>query len=415
MHPFSLTFLAVVVASTGLQLWLLGRHAASVRAHRGQVPPAFAASITLDAHRRAADYTLARISVARVDRVAGAVLALAWTLGGGIDWLASTLAAFDLGHLTTGLLLVALTLLLTTLASLPFSLWRTFGVERRFGFNRTTPALYTADLARQLALATVLGIPLLAALLTLMQDAGNLWWLWAWLLWMGFSLLLTLAWPSLIAPLFNRFTPLEQGPLRERVEALLGRHGFASRGIYTMDGSRRSGHGNAYFTGFGRTKRIVLFDTLIEQLEPAELEAVLAHEIGHFRLKHVPKQLLLGALMALAGFALLGWLTQTEWFYQGLGVSTPSVAAALLLFMLTLPYFTVPLQPLTARLSRHHEFEADAFAAGETDAETLVSALVGLYRDNAATLTPDPLYSAFHDSHPPAPLRIAALRARPAH
>ena len=415
MHPLTVLFVIAVFASSALQIWLLARHAACVRRHRDTVPEAFAQSVSLAEHQRAADYTLARVTVARIELVVGALLTLGWTLGGGIEWLASTLNGLAAPRLVIDLLTVFCALLLMAVLGLPFSLWRTFGVERRFGFNRTTPALFVADLARQLLLAAVIGVPLLAALLWLMQRAGPQWWLWAWLLWIGVNVLLAWAWPTFIAPLFNRFTPLAPGPLRERLEALLARHGFAARGISVMDGSRRSGHGNAYFTGFGRAKRIVLFDTLVEQLEPEQLEAVLAHEIGHFRLHHIPKQLAFRALLALAGFALLGWLMQAPWFYTALGVQTPSVASALLLFMLALPYFTVPLQPLLARLSRRHEFEADAFAARESDAETLVAALVRMYRDNAATLTPDPLYSAFHDSHPPAPVRIAALRAARAH
>ena len=347
-----------------------------------------------------------------MELVYAALLALAWTLGGGIEVVAAAVAGLEWPPLARDVSTVFAVVLAMSALGLPFSLWRTFGVEKRFGFNRTTPALFVADLARQLLLATLIGLPLLAAILWLMASAGATWWVWAWLLWLGFNLLLAWAYPTFIAPLFNKFTPLDQGPLRERVEALLGRHGFASRGIYVMDGSRRSGHGNAYFTGFGRAKRIVLFDTLIEHLQPDELEAVLAHEIGHFRLRHVPKQLAFGA--ALAGFALLGWLMQQGWFYAGLGVETQTVATALLLFLVAIPHFALLLQPLSARLSRRHEFEADAFAAGETRAETLVDALVHLYRDNAATLTPDPLYSAFHDSHPPAPVRIAALRGRAA-
>ena len=413
MHSLTLLFVAAVVCSSLLQIWLLGRHAASVRGHRGSVPDAFAHSISLDEHQRAADYTLARVVIARADIVFGAAMALLWTLGGGIEWLAAFFDGMALPPLVRDLATVSGVLLSMAVLGLPFALWRTFGVERRFGFNRTTPALFISDLARQLLLTLLIGLPLLAAVLWLMQRAGELWWLWAWALWIGFNLLLAWAWPTFIAPLFNRFTPLDDGPLRERVEALLTRHGFATRGIFVMDGSRRSGHGNAYFTGLGRAKRIVLFDTLIEHLQADQLEAVLAHEIGHFRLRHVPKQLAFRALLALLGFALLGWLMQTPWFYTALGVQTPTVATALLLFMVALPHFTVPLQPLLARLSRRHEFEADAFAASEVDAETLVTALVSLYRDNAATLTPDRLYSAFHDSHPPAPVRIAALRALP--
>jgi STE24 endopeptidase len=299
-------------------------------------------------------------------------------------------------------------LVLLSVLSLPFSVYRTFVIESRFGFNRTTPAVFVADQLKGLALLLLLGTPLVLLVLWLMRSAGSAWWLYAWAAWVGFTLALTWAFPTLIAPLFNKFTPLADAALRERIEALLERCGFHSRGIFVMDGSRRSSHGNAYFTGVGNAKRIVFFDTLIESLEPAEIEAVLAHELGHFRRKHVRKRLALAVVLALAGFALLGWLVQAPWFYAALGVQ-PSPHMALLLFMLVVPVFTFPLTPLASWLSRRHEFEADAYAVAQADGPSLAHALVKLYRDNATTLTPDPLHSSFYDSHPPAPIRVARL------
>jgi STE24 endopeptidase len=311
--------------------------------------------------------------------------------------------------LAAGVALLVSALLIGVLIELPLSLWKTFRLEARFGFNRTTPRLFVLDTLKSLGLMLALVTPLAWAALALMAQAGALWWAWLWALWLGFNLLLVWAWPRFIAPLFNRFTPLEDAALRARIDALLERTGFTSKGLYVMDGSRRSAHGNAYFTGLGRNKRIVFFDTLLEGLEPVEVEAVLAHELGHFRRHHVTWRLASGALLSLAGLALLGWLAEQPWFYAGLGVAVPSDAAALLLFALALPAFTTLLTPVGAWLSRRHEFQADAFAREHSDAAALVRALVKLYRDNASTLTPDPLHSAFHDSHPPAPVRIARL------
>ncbi len=411
MHPFTLIVLLALAAGLLLDLWLLGRQRRHVAAHRDQVPGPFRDRITLEQHRKAADYTLAKVRLARLQALYGAGLFLLFTLGGVIDGLDRLWQQGGLPPLAQGTGLVASTLLLLGMAELPFSLWRTFVLEQHFGFNRTTPGRYLKDLLLQLLLLALLGLPLLAAVLWLMQRAGAFWWVYAWLLWTGFTLFVSWAYPSFIAPLFNRFTPLPEGELRDRILGLLERCGFHSDGIFVMDGSRRSAHGNAYFTGLGRRKRIVFFDTLVERLEPAELEGVLAHELGHFRHHHVRKQLLLGSALSLAGLALLGWLAQQPWFYHGLGVTRPSDAAALLLFLLVAPLFSQFLSPLLALLSRRHEFQADAFAARQTGAEPLISALVKLYRDNAATLTPDPLYSAFHDSHPPAPVRIAHLAA----
>jgi STE24 endopeptidase len=298
---------------------------------------------------------------------------------------------------------------LITLLELPLSAYRTFVLEKRFGFNRTTPRLFITDSLKQLVLMVLLGAPLIAMVLALMGYAGSLWWLFAWLVWMAFTLLLVWAYPRFIAPLFNKFTPLEDAELRERIQTLIGKTGFKSEGIYVMDGSRRSGHGNAYFTGLGEHKRIVFFDTLLGVLDAAEIEAVLAHELGHFRLKHVRKSLLWMGLLSLAGLALLGWLAEQPWFYQGLGIEQPSNHAALVLFMLSVSVFGIFLEPVFAYFSRKREFEADDFAAGYADPRALVTALVKLCKENASTLTPDPLYSAFHDSHPPAPLRVAHL------
>jgi STE24 endopeptidase len=339
------------------------------------------------------------------------VVALVLTLGGGIDLIDRWWQAAGLSPAWHGTAVVLSALLVVGAIGLPLSLWRTFGIEARFGFNRMTPALYIADLSKSLVLSLLLGGPLIFVILYLMQQAGELWWLYAWLVWVGFTVLITWAWPTLFAPLFNKFTPLSDEALKQRTEALLQRCGFASKGVFVMDGSRRSVHGNAYFTGVGRNKRIVFFDTLIERLQIAEVEAVLAHELGHFRLHHVRSRLIFSLGMGLLGLALLGGLAQWPAFYSALGVSTPSAHAALLLFMFVLPAFTYFLTPLGSWWSRKHEFEADEFAAQYADARQLADALVKLYRDNATTLTPDRLHSAFYDSHPPALVRIARLQS----
>ena len=411
MHPFTLIFLGFLFAGLLLQLWLLRRQARHVSRHRDRVPAAFTDRIDLQEHRKAADYTLAKVALARIETVYGVLLLLLFTLGGVIDGLDGLWRSTGLGPLPRGIGLILSTLLLLGLLELPFSLWRTFVLEARFGFNRTTPGRFLLDLLLQLGLMLAIGIPLLGAVLWLMQGTGPYWWIAVWLLWTAFTLTISWAYPTLIAPLFNRFTPLQDGPLKQRIQALLARSGFVSNGIFIMDGSRRSGHGNAYFTGLGRHKRIVFYDTLVDSLEAEELEAVLAHELGHFRHHHVLKQMALGMLLSLLGLALLGWLAGQPWFYQGLGVGHPSEATALLLFVLVVPVFAQFLQPLMALLSRRYEFEADAFASRQTGPEPLIHALVKLYRENASTLTPDPLYSAFHDSHPPAPVRVARLAA----
>lgn len=354
---------------------------------------------------------LAKLSIGRIGLLLSTALLLIWTFGGGIDYLHRLWQPAGLDPIWAGIGLIFSVSLISGLIELPLGIWNTFVLEERFGFNRTTPMRFIKDLLLQLLLALVLGVPLLWAILWLM-NMGDFWWLAGWAVWMGFMLMMIWIYPTLIAPIFNRFTPLEDGELKARIEQLLRRCGFASKGIFIMDGSKRSGHGNAYFTGFGSNKRIVFYDTLAERLEVDEMEAVLAHELGHFKRRHVLKHLLFSTVMALLGFALLGWLAAAPWFYQSLGVNAQGNALALLLFMLVLPVFTQFLQPLIAILSRRHEFEADDFAVEQTAAEPLIGALTKLYRENANTLTPDPIYSAFHDSHPPAPVRVAHLSSK---
>lgn len=410
MHWFALLFLAALLLSTAVRGWLNQRQIDAVRSHQDRVPEVFAAQIDLPAHRKAAEYSLALAGLNRWDIVVDVLIVLVLTFGGGLDVLDQLWKNAGLTPLLHGTAVLLSTLVLLSAITLPFSLYRTFGIEARFGFNRMTPGLFVADLLKGLALLLVLGAPLVFVILFLMQRAGGLWWLYAWLVWISVMLLATWAWPTLLAPLFNKFTPLADAALKQRTEALLERCGFSSQGIFVMDGSRRSVHGNAYFTGLGRNKRIVFFDTLIERLNGAEVEAVLAHELGHFRLHHVRRRLILTLALGLAGFALLGVLAAWPDFYRALGVTQPSGHVALLLFMLALPSFTFFITPLSAWWSRKHEFEADEFASRFADAGELAQALVKLYRDNASSLTPDPLHSAFYDSHPPALIRIARLR-----
>jgi STE24 endopeptidase len=411
MHWFTGLFVLLLLASTAVRSWLNRRQVVAVLRHRAQVPEAFAQQIDLAAHQKAADYTVAGAALNRWDVLLDAVIALVLTLGGGIDAIDRAWQPAGLAPAWHGTAVVLSTFLIVGAVGLPLSLWRTFGIEARFGFNRTTPALYAADLLKSLLLGLLLGGPLIFVILYLMQRAGELWWLYAWFVWVAFSVFITWAWPTVFAPMFNKFSPLTDAALKQRTEALLQRCGFASKGVFVMDGSRRSVHGNAYFTGVGRNKRIVFFDTLLERLQVAEVEAVLAHELGHFRLHHVRSRLILSLIMSLLGLALLGALARWPQFYTSLGVSTPSAHAALLLFMFVLPTFTYFLTPLAAWWSRKHEFEADEFAAQHADARQLADALVKLYRDNATTLTPDPLHSAFYDSHPPALVRIARLQS----
>ncbi|MBK7743546.1 MAG: M48 family metallopeptidase [Betaproteobacteria bacterium] len=410
---FTAVFVAALALSLSLQLWLAHRHARHVAAHRERVPEAFADRIGLAAHQKAADYTIARTRFGVVETLVDAAVLVALTLGGGLAALAAATGALAWGPLGQDLALIVALALLTGVVGLPFSWHRSFGIEARFGFNRSTRALWIADLAKGVLLAAVLGLPLAALVLWLMRVAGPTWWLWTWAVWIAFQFLILLSYPTVIAPLFNKFSPLPAGPARDAIERLLARCGFENRGLFVMDGSRRSSHGNAFFTGFGRAKRIVLFDTLLARLGPDELEAVLAHELGHFRLRHVLKRMAWMAVASLAFLALLAWLMASPWFYAGLGVaaSPDRPGIALILFFLVLPVFTFLLGPLFSLYSRRHEFEADAFAARHASSSSLVQALVKLYEDNAATLTPDPMHSAFYDSHPPAAVRIARLRA----
>jgi STE24 endopeptidase len=403
-------FIAAVLAGLALELWLSHRQATAAARNRGAVPNPFAASISAEEHARAADYTVAKVRLGRIGLVIDALLTLALTVGGGLAAIDALWRRSALSEPWLGLAVIASAALVMRLVSLPLSLWRTFVLEARFGFNRTTARLYLTDLAKGLALTVAIGGPLLLVTLELMQRAGRWWWLWAWVLWLAVMLLMAWAWPAFIAPLFNRFSPLGDQALKERIEALLERCGFASKGVFVIDSSRRSTHGNAYFTGIGRHKRIVFFDTLLKSLGHGEVEAVLAHELGHFRLKHVRARLLVSVAMAFAGLALLGWLAQQPGFYHALGVPTPSVHAALLLFMLAVPAFTFFITPLSSLWSRHHEFAADTFASQHASATELETALVKLHRDNASTLTPDRLYVAFYYSHPPPLVRITRLR-----
>ena len=409
---FSTLFLVALGVGLLCRLGLARRQAAHVAAHRGAVPAAFAATISLDAHQKAADYTVARVRLGMVDVLLSAALLLALTLGGGLQALHDLCARFaEPGGIAHGDAFVSAVGVVSWLVELPLGLYRSFGLEARFGFNRLTPGLFVADTVKGVVLAAVIGLPLIAFVLWLMEAMGGLWWLYVWAFWLGFNLLVMLVYPTFIAPLFNKFQPLADGPLKARIEGLMTRCGFRLSGLFVMDGSKRSAHGNAYFTGFGGSKRIVFFDTLLAKLDPPEVEAVLAHELGHYHHHHLWKRLAVIGAGSLGFFALLGHLAGQAWFFEGLGLASQGTAATLLLFALVLPVFTFPLTPLMSMWSRRHEFEADAYAARQAPAAELVSALVKLYRDNASTLTPDPLYSSIYDSHPPAAIRIARLQA----
>ncbi|HEY2417904.1 MAG TPA: M48 family metallopeptidase [Steroidobacteraceae bacterium] len=412
MQSLTLLLVLAVAVGTATRLWLANRQISTVIGHRSQVPEPFANSIAPGDHHKAADYAVARTRLGRLDTVIDAIVLLALTLGGGIEAIDQLWRRAPFGEPWHGALVILSIMLIVALIGLPLSLWSTFRLEARFGFNRTTPALFFLDRLKGLLLGLLIGGPLLLAALELMQHAGALWWLYVWVLWLTVSLGMTWAYPALIAPLFNRFSPLTDEALRTRIETLLSRCGFASRGVFVVDGSRRSAHGNAYFTGVGRNKRIVFFDTLISTLEPGEIEAVLAHELGHFKLHHIRRRLIVSAAVGLAALALLGWLAAQSWFYTQLGLSGASNYGALLLFMFVAPAFTFFVTPLAASWSRRDEFAADEFAAQHTPAAALMAALVKLYRDNATTLTPDPVHSRFYDSHPPALARIARLRER---
>jgi len=409
---FTSIFVAALALTSLAKLWLARRHLAYVTEHRGAVPEAFRGKIQLEDHQKAADYTSAKTRFTMLSMLFDAVLLLSFTLAGGIQFIADICRGWFGAPLAQGVATIVAVLLLSSLLETPFNLYRTFVIEARFGFNKTTLRLYLTDALKSLLLGAILGLPLLSGVLWLMERMGGYWWLYVWLVWVVFNLLILFIYPTFIAPLFNKFTPLQDEAMKARIEALLARCGFTAQGLFVMDGSRRSAHGNAYFTGFGKTKRIVFFDTLLERLSGSEIEAVLAHELGHFKRRHVIKRIAVTFAMSLGFLWLLGLLMQTGWFYQGLGVSTPTTALALLLFFMILPTFSFLLHPLLSAYSRKHEFEADSYAAGQTSATDLVNALVKMYQDNAATLTPDPLYSRFYDSHPPAMVRIAHLQAQ---
>ena len=414
MNSFSFIFLALLICSVALQYFLIYRHIRHVAVNRDKVPHQFQDKISLDDHRKAADYTGAKSRVGITELIISTILLLVWTLGGGLNFIDHVWRGYSFPELWTGVGLMLSVLLITSILDIPMSLYRTFVLEEKFSFNKTTPKIYISDLLKNFVLTLIIGVPILALILWLMGNAGSLWWLYVWMTWFGFSLFMMWFYPAFIAPLFNKFRPLENMELKTRIENLLKRNGFASQGIFVMDGSARSTHGNAYFTGMGGNKRIVFFDTLIDELTHEEIEAVLAHELGHFKCNHIKKRISVMAIVFLTGFWILGWLMDKLWFYSGLGVDQSSTYMALILFMMVIPVFTFYLQPVFSYYSRRHEFEADDFASAQAHASDLIQALVKLYKENANTLTPDPLYSAFHDSHPPAPIRIAHLSEKPA-
>jgi STE24 endopeptidase len=416
---FSVLFVAFLIITVILRFWLSSRQLRHVLANRAAVPRDFAEKIPLAAHQKAADYTVAKTKLGLVMLLVNTAVLVGFTLMGGLQWLSTTLfhaAGPGIGY-QIGLIIGFA--VISGILDLPFDYYTQFVLEEKFGFNKMTLGLWLVDMVKGGLVGMAIGLPLLWVILTLMDKSGGLWWLYAWLVWSGFQLLMMVLYPSVIAPLFNKFTPLADDSLRLRIEGLMGRVGFASKGLFVMDGSKRSAHGNAYFSGFGASKRIVFFDTLLSRLAPQEIEAVLAHELGHFKMKHIVKRIAVMFVISLGFLALLGFLKNQVWFYSGLGVDpivlagqgNQNDAMALILFMLTLPVFTFILSPLTSISSRKHEFEADAFAAKHTKAADLVSALVKMYEDNASTLTPDPLHSAFYDSHPSANIRIERLLA----
>ena len=420
MPIFTVIFLLALVSAVSIRVWLATRHIRYVHTHRNSVPENFSSQISLDAHQKAADYTCAKTRLNYANICLDTVLLLILTLGGGLNALNFFWSNWFSDPLLQGMIFILGTVLLMGLVEIPINYYRTFVIEKKFGFNKMTHSMFFVDLIKQGLLGILLGLPLLFGALWLMEKTGANWWLYVWLMWVGFNLIILSVYPTWIAPLFNKFTPLEDASLKARIEQLMQKCGFKSSGLFVMDGSRRSSHGNAYFTGFGKNKRIVFFDTLLSHLNPPEIEAVLAHELGHFKRNHVIKRILLTFTMSLVFLWLLGYLMNQDWFYQGLGVfssnetlaniSSHSTAMALLLFFLVMPTFTFLFQPLSSLYSRKHEFEADAYAVEKASAGDLIQALVKLYQDNAATLTPDPLHSAFYDSHPPASVRIARLQ-----
>jgi len=414
MNGFSFLFIAALVLMTAVELWLSLRQSRHVSAHRDKVPDAFKEQISIEEHQKAANYTVAKGKLNRLDGVFGMVVLLLWTFGGGLAVLSGFWQSFGWSDMTAGVVFILSFFILSSVIDLPFSWYRTFVLEAEFGFNKSSVGLFFSDLIKQTILMVLIGAPLLWGALWLMDSTGEYWWLYLWAAWIGFTLLMMWAYPAFIAPLFNQFSPLEDVALKARVEGLLSRCGFKSQGIFVMDGSRRSGHGNAYFTGLGSNKRIVFFDTLLKTLNEEQIEAVLAHELGHFRRKHVLKNMGVMAVLSLVSLALLGWVITEPWFYAGLGVTTQSSAMALVLFMLVIPVFGFFMHPLMTAMSRKYEYEADDYAASVSSGQHLIEALVALYQENASTLTPDPLVSAIYDSHPPATLRVAHLEAQTA-
>jgi len=413
MTIFTSIFIIALLLSILTQVWLIHRQGSHVATHRHKVPDAFENTVSLKDHQKAADYTIEKNRLGLIELAISSLFLVAMTIGGGINAIAEFWSSFGLAPILTGICIIVSVFLIGYLVDIPLSCYQTFNLEQRFGFNRTTARQYITDQLMQIGLGLLIGVPLLALILWVIESVGSLWWLLAWAILVGFSLIMSWAYPTLIAPLFNRFDPLSDSMLQARIDSLLTRCGFSSNGIFVMDGSRRSGHGNAYFTGMGKSKRIVFFDTLLDSLNNDEIEAVLAHELGHFKHKHVTKMLISSALMSLVGFAILGWLANQGWFYEGLGVHQQSYAIALLLFMMVSPVFTVFMQPLSAFFQRRFEFQADDYAASVAESGALIDALVKLYKENANTLTPDPIYSAFHYSHPPAAIRIANLKKTP--
>ncbi len=412
--PFALTssFIVLLVATTLIRLWLGCRHITYIQTHRNQVPAAFSSSIALDAHQKAADYTAAKTKLVIIEAIAQAILLAALTLGGGLQLIDDIWRnLLPTQEIFRGALVICSVMLVSSFIDLPFEYYKTFVVDENFGFNKMTLAMFLNDLIKHSLVGLALGAPILFAALWLMQGAGQFWWLYLWLVWSVFNLVMLAVYPTFIAPLFNKFSPLKDENLKQRIETLLTKCGFKSQGLFVMDGSTRSSHGNAYFTGFGASKRVVFFDTLLDRLNADEIEAVLAHELGHFKHHHVIKRIALVFFVSFLGLALLGWLINQPWFYSGLGVAQASNYMALVLFLLVSPVFLFLLRPIMASYSRKNEFEADNYAAKHANAKDLVEALVKLYRDNASTLTPDPLHSAFYDSHPPASIRISKLAA----
>jgi STE24 endopeptidase len=411
---FTAVFCVALVLGLVVRTVLSSRQIRHVVRHRDRVPEPFAVTIGLDAHRKAADYTVAKARFGMLEAALEAFLLLGWTLLGGLHWLNQTLLAWMGPGMWQQLALLGSFTLIGALLTLPMGWWATFRLEERFGFNKMSLGLWLADMLKGGMVGALVGLPIAALVLWLMGAAGSAWWLWAWGAWMAFSLLMLVFYPTVIAPLFNKFEPLQDEVLKNRVNALMKRCGFAAKGLFVMDGSKRSAHANAYFTGFGAAKRVVFFDTLLQQLSPPEIDAVLAHELGHYKRRHIFQRTVMMFGLSLLGFALLGWVSRQAWFYNGLGVlpsmDAPNDALALLLFLMVVPLFTYFLSPLMAQLSRRHEFEADAYAIAHTDGNDLASALLKLYKDNASTLTPDPVYARFYYSHPPASERIARLR-----